>query len=243
MRQWIAAAGLIMMGLSGCNMQNALTENQQPQQRPRLTMQEVIPPMAPATPEAVEQQNRFLKENTNRFKSRQMAGKYYVLQAKRTFNEEKLDSAIVFFNRAWLMDRNNNEVYWGYGLVYGQQQEYDKALYILYRALDKDKENPRLLTDIATTHLARFYQQSSPDDLQQSKKLLERAVQLHPDDAADTFYKLAVNSYYLYEFAQAWDYLHQSIRQDKSKEDRQLISALLQHERDPEGIYTAQRKR
>ncbi len=229
------------MGLSSCNVQNALTNTPQPE-RPRLTMQEVIPPMAPATPEAAAAQNKFLKENASRFKSRQLGSKYYVLQAKRNFNEEKLDSALLYFNRAWLMDRTNNEVYWGYGLVYGQQQEYSKALYILYRALDKDKENPRLLTDIATTHLSRFYQKSTLEDLQQSRKLLERALKLHPKNAADIYYKLAVNSYYLYEFGQAWDYLHQSIRQDKSKEDQVFIAVLLEQRKDPEGIYVAQRK-
>ncbi|AKD04653.1 hypothetical protein POKO110462_19000 [Pontibacter korlensis] len=239
MRQWKAAAAVVAIGLSSCNTQNAITEEQQPQQ-PRLTMQEVIPPMAPATPEAVAKQNKFLQENVDRFKSRQLASEYYVLQAKRTFNEQKLDSAMIFFNRAWLMDRSNNSIYWGYGLVYGQQEEYDKALYILYRALDKDKENPRLLTDVATTHLARFYQRSNPEDLQQSKKLLERALQLNPDHAADTYYKLAVNSYYLLDFGQAWDYLHQSIRHDKNKEDRTFISALLEKESDPQGVYVQQ---
>lgn len=242
MQKWIAAAGALALGLSGCNMQNALTENHQPQQA-RLTMQEVIPPMAPATPEAAAKQNKFLEENKGRFKSTKLAADYYVLQAKRTFNEDKLDSALVFFNRAWLMDRSNNEIYWGYGLVYGQQEEYGKALYILYRALDKDKENARLLTDVATTHLARFYQYSTPDDLQQSKKLLERALQLNPDDTADTYYKLAVSSYYLLEFGPAWDYLHQSIRQDKEKEDKTFIAALLAQERDPQGIYVAQPER
>ncbi|MCX2739397.1 tetratricopeptide repeat protein [Pontibacter anaerobius] len=239
MRQWIAAAGMIAISMSGCNMQNALTENQQPQ-RVKLTMQEVIPPMAPATPEAVAEQNKFLEQNVSRFKSRKLASAYYVQQAKRTFNERKPDSAMVYFNRAWLMDRSNNEIYWGYGLVYGHKAQYDKALYILYRALDKDKENTRLLTDVATTHLARYYQQSNPNDLHQSKKLLERALKLNSDNAADTFYKLAVNSYYLLEFGQAWDYLHQSIRQDRGKEDKTFIAALLQHERDPQGVYTRQ---
>ncbi|WP_245905043.1 tetratricopeptide repeat protein [Pontibacter mucosus] len=227
--------------MSSCNMQNAVTEAPQPQ-RPRLTMQEVIPPMAPATQQAVAAQNSFLKKSDETFKSRQLGSQYYVTQAKRMFNEEQLDSAMVNFNRAWLLDRNNMEVYWGYGLVYGQQQAYDKALYILYRALDKDKTNPRLLTDIATTHLSRFYKYSSVDDLQQSKKLLEQALKHTPENAADVYYKLAINSYYLYEFGSAWEYLHRSIRHDQSKEDQTFISALLEQEKDPEGIYVAQSK-
>ncbi|TPE45850.1 tetratricopeptide repeat protein [Pontibacter mangrovi] len=238
MRQWIAAAGLALTaGLSSCNMQNTLTR--QPQTvRPRLTMQEVIPPMAPATKAQEDSQNKFLKDNVSRFRSRKLASQYYVLQAKRTFNQNQPDSAMIFLNRAWLMDRSNNEIYWGYGLAYGQMQEYDKALYLLYRTLDQDKENPRLLTDIATTHLARFYSQSNPTDLQQSRKLLKRALAQNPKNTADTYYKLAINSYYLLDFGQAWHYLHQSIKLDKSKENKKFIAALLQKEQDPAGVYS-----
>lgn len=238
MQKWIAAAGMAVVSLSGCNAPNILAEKQQPRQV-KLTMQEVIPPMVPVNAQEAARQQKFLQKNLGRFKSRKLASKYYVVQAKRTFNEDKLDSAMVYFNHAWLMDSNNNDIYWGYGLVYGQQEEYEKALYILYRALDKDKENPRLLTDVATTHLARFYAYSMPDDLQQSKKLLERALRLDPRDAADAYYKLAVSSYYLREYKQAWRYLHQSILRDKKREDQRFIAVLLEKEHDPEGVYVA----
>ncbi|ARS35033.1 tetratricopeptide repeat protein [Pontibacter actiniarum] len=239
MRYYIAAAAVLMAGLSACSSQNSVMEAQELQQQ-KLTLQDVVPAMAPKTVEAKAKQRKFLKENMSRFKNRKLASDFYVLQARRIFNEDKLDSATLFFNRAWLMDSTNNDVYWGYGLVFGKQEQYDKSLFILYRALEKDSQNPRLLTDVATTHLARFYQHSSLDDLRQSKKLLEQALKLEPENAADTYYKLAVNSYYLRKYADAWDYLHQSIRQDKNKEDKTFIAALLEKEQDPQGVYSDQ---
>ncbi|GAB3195810.1 tetratricopeptide (TPR) repeat protein [Pontibacter aydingkolensis] len=237
MRNWIVAIGLVTAGISGCNTQNAITENKQVAQQPVLSMSDVIPVKKPVTARQKASQQKFLKDNTKRFKSRKMAGKYYVLQAQRNFNEHKLDSATHLFGRAWLMDSTNNDILWGYGKVYGEQKAYDKALFILYLALEKDKTNPQLLTDVATSHLNRFYATSSPDDLLQSKKLLQEAVKINPKQTG-AYYKLAINSYYLKEYEHAWEYLHQSISSKKAKADKTFIAALLDKQKDPKGVYT-----
>ncbi len=199
-------------------------------------MADVVPVMRPATPRVRQQQQKFVKENLKRFSSGKAAGAHYVTEAKRNFNDEKPDSAAYLFGRAWLLDSTNNDIFWGYGLVYGQQKQFDKSLFILYKAHKADKENPRLLTDIATSHLGRFYEASSPDDLLKSRKLLEEAIKLAPDEE-DAYYKLAISCYYLQDYPKAWEYLHKSLRQDKAIADKKFISALLAKHRDPEGIY------
>ena len=115
-------------------------------------------------------------------------------------------------------------------------KEYDKALVMLNRALDANKSNPNLLTDVATSYLGRFYQTSNPKDLQQSKKLLEKAVKLDATNA-DALYKLAISSYYLQEYTKAWDSLHKSVKKDKKIADQKFITALLRKQPDPKGIY------
>lgn len=236
MRSWMIAAGIALTaGLGACSSQSAITENKQVP-KPDLTMADVVPVKQPATAAEKQQQKIFLAKNTKRFKSRKAASAYYALEAKRNFNEEKMDSASYLFGRAWLMDSTNNDVYWGYGLVYGQQKSFDKALFILYRALEKDQHNPRLLTDLATSHLGRFYAESNPDDLMQSRKLLERAVHYSPDKA-DAYYKLAISHYYLQEYGKAWEYLHKSISKDQDMADPAFIAALLEKQQDPSGKY------
>ena len=225
----------IIAGLSACNFQNAITENKQAP-RSTLTMADVIPVKKPVTLQERQQRQRFLVNNTKRFKSRKTASAFYAMEAKRNFNEEKLDSAAHLFGRAWIMDSTNNDVYWGFGLVYGQQNHYEKALFVLYKALENDRQNPRLLTDVATSHLGRFYAESNPEDLLQSKKLLEKAVKYSPDKA-DAYYKLAISSYYLQEYRQAWEYLHKSLSKDKSLADASFIAALLEKQQDPSGKY------
>ncbi|WP_242919204.1 tetratricopeptide repeat protein [Pontibacter liquoris] len=237
MRNWIAAAGLSLLGLTACNTSENVVEQTQAPESPVITMADIMPVVQAKTPQAKAKQEKFLKQNVKRFRSRKLAAAYYVAQAKRTFNEQKLDSAKYLFSRAWLMDSTNKAIYRGYGRIYGQQKEYNKALFILYRALEADRQNPQLLTDIATSHLGRFYETSDPADLQQSKKLLEQAVTLAPDQA-DTYYKLAINSYYLQEYGKAWRYLHQSLHQDREIADKHFISALLAKQNDPRGIYT-----
>jgi Tfp pilus assembly protein PilF len=238
MRRYLVPAVGLTLGLSACNTQNAITENQQPL-KPVLTMADVVPVLQPETPEAKVKQEVFLQENAARFKSRELASAYYVLQAKRNLSEGKLDSASHLFGSAFLMDSTNSDIYWGYGMVYGQQQLYDEALFVLYHALGKDKNNPRLLNDIATSHLNRFYITSNPEDLLQSRKLLEQAVQLAPDEA-DAYYKLAINSYYLQEYGSAWEYLHKSIGRNNAIADKTFIAALLEKKQDPRGLYAPQ---
>lgn len=229
----------LALGLSACNTQNAITESNYSPLHSTITMADVVPVMEPETAEAKANQEKFLQENVDRFKSRELAGEYYVLQAQRAFNEEKLDSASYLFGRAYLMDSTNNDIYWGYGMVYGREQKYDEALFLLYRALEKDRGNPRLLNDVATSHLSRFYVHADPDDLIQSRKLLEQAVQLSPDEAS-AYYKLAINCYYLREYGSAWSYLHKSIRRDKEIADKAFIAALLEKQQDPQGLYSPQ---
>lgn len=221
--------------MAACTSQNAITENRQAP-RPELTMADVITARKALTPQEKQQLKRTLDRDAKRFRNRKAASAYYVFQAKRNFNEEKLDSASHLFGRAWLMDSTNNEVYWGYGLVYGQQKAYDKALFVLYHALQKDQHNPRLLTDLATSHLGRFYAESNPEDLMQSRKLLETAVRYSPN-AADAYYKLAISHYYLQEYGKAWSYLHKSISKDKGVADAAFIAALLEKQQDPAGKY------
>lgn len=239
MRNWIVALGLLAAGTSACNTLSAITKTKKEEtvQVSALSMADVVPVKKPKTAAQKSAQQKFIKSSTKRFKSKTVASKYYVWQAQRNFNQHKLDSATYLFGRAWLLDSTNNDILWGFGKIYGEQKAHDKALFILYRALDKDKNNPQLLTDIATSHMNRFYTTSNPEDLVQSKKLLQQAVKLAPKQPA-TYYKLAINSYYLKEYDLAWKYLHLSTASKKAKADKNFVLALLDKQKDPKGVYT-----
>lgn len=236
MRSTLIVPFLLFLGLYACQAPAVLTRSPQPVAQPALTLADVMPVTNPDTPEALAKQAAFVEENVTKFRSPALASEYYVLQAQRTFQEEKLDSATYFYSRAYLMDSTNNDIYWGYGLVHGQQQRYDKALFALNYALEKNPNNARLLNDIATTHLSRFYESSNPADLLLSKQMLERAVVLSPEEA-DLYYKLAINNYYLQEYERAWEYLHKSQALDASLGDAAFIEALLEKQQDPQAKY------
>ncbi len=231
----VTAVVLLMMVLNGCKT-SPVTKGKTTVKKNSYNTAALVPVKKPRTAKEKQLQDRFVKTSIKRFKSRQKAGVYYVAQAKRNYNQEKVDSAKYLFGRAWILDSMNTDIYWGYGKVYGEQKEYDKALVMLNRALDANKSNPNLLTDVATSYLGRFYQTSNPKDLQQSKKLLEKAVKLDATNA-DALYKLAISSYYLQEYTKAWDSLHKSVKKDKKIADQKFITALLRKQPDPKGIY------
>lgn len=234
MFKWIIGASMLL-SITACTTQQITQDNTHPE-LPALTLKELIPVTKPATAKARALEASRIKKDLTRFKDQPSAAAYYVTQAKRTFNENKIDSATYLFGKAWQLDSLNTDVYWGFGLVYGKQKKFDKALFILYHALEKDAANPHLLKAIATSHLGRYYKQKDVSDLVESKKLLEKAQQLKPDEA-DTYYKLAINNYYLSNYRDAWKYLHQSIKQDKKMADKVFISALLEKQKDPMHIY------
>jgi tetratricopeptide (TPR) repeat protein len=77
----------------------------------------------------------------------------------KAYYQGDLETAIKRFNQAWMFDRENAEVYWGFGLVMGQrssQEEPEKNLEesvrFLKMAVDRDKKNGRILGDLAFSY-------------------------------------------------------------------------------------------
>ncbi|MEZ0297700.1 MAG: tetratricopeptide repeat protein [Candidatus Methylacidiphilales bacterium] len=103
----------------------------------------------------------------------------------KLYNEGDLDTAMKRFNQAWMFDRENAEVYWGFGLVMGQRarkedtkKNLEESIRFLKMAVDKDKQNGKILGDLAFSHtIMGYYLESNKED---GKDNFEKARELYP---------------------------------------------------------------
>ncbi|MDD3815382.1 MAG: hypothetical protein PHZ02_12150 [Desulfocapsaceae bacterium] len=100
-----------------------------------------------------------------------------------------LDTAIKRFNQGWMFDRENPEVYWGFGLIMGQrssqespEQNLKESIRFLHMATEKVPENGRIIGDLAfsNTILGHYYN---------SEKKNNNLANEHFDKASDLFIK------------------------------------------------------
>ena len=103
----------------------------------------------------------------------------------KAYYEGDLDTSIKRFNQAWMFDRENPEVYWGFGLLMGQRasqeepkKNLEESIRFLKMAVDRDKKNGRILGDLAFSYtLLGHYLESNKES---GKESFEKARVLFP---------------------------------------------------------------
>jgi tetratricopeptide (TPR) repeat protein len=105
----------------------------------------------------------------------------------KAYYQGDLDTAIKRFNQGWMFDRENPEVYWGFGLIMGQrasQEDPEKCLKESIRFLklanDRAPEDGRIIGDLAFSHtiLGHYYQSTGQSD-KQVREHFETAGELY----------------------------------------------------------------
>ncbi len=104
----------------------------------------------------------------------------------RAYYQGDFDTAIKRFNQGWMFDRENPEVYWGFGLIMGQrasQEEPESSLKesirFLQMATEKVPENGRIIGDLAFSNtIIGHYYKSEKTNIKLSKKHFDIANNL-----------------------------------------------------------------
>ncbi len=107
----------------------------------------------------------------------------------KAYYQGDFDTAIKRFNQGWMFDRENPEVYWGFGLIMGQrisqedpEQSLKESIRFLQMATEKAPGNGRIIGDLAfsNTILGHYYK---------SEKTNINLANEHFDIASDLFIK------------------------------------------------------
>jgi|LSQX01.3.fsa_nt_gb tetratricopeptide (TPR) repeat protein len=112
------------------------------------------------------------------------------------YYEDDLDTAMKQFNQAWILDRENSEAYWGFGLIMGRRASREdpeanlkESIRFLQMAGERDPKNGRIMGDLAFSHtILGYYYQSKRKKGNRAKthfkaagKLFENAYHADPD--------------------------------------------------------------
>ena len=91
----------------------------------------------------------------------------------KAFYQGDFDTAIKRFNQGWMFDRENPDVYWGFGLIMGQRASEEnpetslkESLRFLEMAHAMKPKNGRIIGDLAFSHtiLGHYYKSEQKKD-------------------------------------------------------------------------------
>jgi len=116
----------------------------------------------------VEQNNEFSKSAVD------LGWKY--------FYQGDLDTAIKRFNQGWMFNRENPDVYWGFGVIMGArasleepEKNLNESIRLLQMANEKRPEDRGIIGDLAFSHtiLGHYYKSELSDDTKAQRQFRE----------------------------------------------------------------------
>ncbi|MFA5177575.1 MAG: hypothetical protein WC440_05475 [Candidatus Omnitrophota bacterium] len=127
----------------------------------------------------------------------------------KAYYQGDLNTAIKRFNQAWMFDRENYEVYWGFGLIMGRRASQEapetslkESIRFLQIANGKNPKNGRIIGDLAFSHtLLGYYYKSEQKKNKEAEEQFEKAGKLFADAfMADPKYPPTVANWSVFYF-------------------------------------------
>ncbi len=97
----------------------------------------------------------FIRDNTLRYKTRQAASSAFAAQGWTALRAKQLDTAMLRFNHAWLLNPKNYSAFWGFGAVLSERGKLLDAMEYLETArelIDDPTQRSALLADLGNLH-------------------------------------------------------------------------------------------
>ncbi|MCT2561067.1 tetratricopeptide repeat protein [Chryseobacterium herbae] len=163
--------------------------------------------------EQIKADNEFKNEVLKKFNSPEEASKKMV-ETGFGYIYEKGDfmTAMKRFNQAFLFNKNNADIYYGYGTIYFNLGAYEEAREQFNKGLKINPDHSEMLTDYGTTYLGDFYESADKTNASENEKLwtaaenyFNRSLKINNKNS-NTIYKLSIVSMYLKKCEQAQKY-------------------------------------
>ncbi len=131
----------------------------------------------------IESDKIFLADCDKQFNSRKEAAKYHIDRAWNYFYKGQLDTSIMRFNQAWLLDSLNADVYWGFGNILGLKKQFKESIFYFQKSIKLNPLNPNVYECISTSYGQLFFETKKIDFLNLTFDNLNKAIQLNPNNA------------------------------------------------------------
>jgi Tfp pilus assembly protein PilF len=182
---------------------------------------------APLTKELEKCNEEFIRCATKEGASREAASQGVIKLAWQYFYKKDLKTAMRRFNQAWLLDPNNAEAFYGFGVLVSLQGKTDQAASFYKKALELNPNHPMALANLARSYKDKAYdlyrkkRLQYPDDevkriMGEALALYEKASQVATagsdlrltdldSDLSYIYYQWAVALEFNGEYAKAWE--------------------------------------
>jgi len=189
------------------------------------------------TEQEQKQDEKFLKSCDASFKTRQEASSFFMERGWEYYAEGEVDTAMYRFNLAWLLNPDNGDTYWAFGLVSSANNKQEEALKLFEKAIVYQPKSSLLHSDIASVYMNMYKQKDKRKHLKNATKYLNKAVEL---DATNAFalYSLSEVSYLQKNYDKAWNYLHQARNIDMASMNYSFLYDLMDKMPDPQGFFS-----
>lgn len=175
------------------------------------------------TQEMIASDEEFIATCIQQDGTRELASRHASKRGWDFFYRGDADTAMKRFNQAWLLDPNNPETHWGFGIIMSTRMDLEEAEKHFSRALELDPNNGRLLSDAAFCKVNCGSAFSSAPNAQQgyfkdAESLFERGL------AADNKYPLlhfqwAILKYHQRDYKGAWEKISDAQKRGMTERD------------------------
>ncbi len=154
------------------------------------------------TKEEIKADKVFIKEIMTSFKSNTEASNHMVELGFKYLYRGDLKTAMYRFNQAFLLDKDNSNIFWGYGAIYMALGKFDLSREQYKEGLKVNPKNDNILIDYGTTYLGEFYnfyklnESKAQDKLNSAIEKLSEAYEMNSSNP-NASYKLSIC--YLYK--------------------------------------------
>ena len=135
-------------------------------------------------PEQIKSDNDFFQECDKNFSSRKEAAQYFVGKGWEYFYKNDFDSSMKRFNQAWLLDKTNAEVFWGFGNLLGLKRQPKESIPFFEKSIELNPNNSKVYESLSTSHGQLFYQTKKIEHLNLTIDNLKKAIKLDKTNAS-----------------------------------------------------------
>jgi Tfp pilus assembly protein PilF len=133
--------------------------------------------------EQINSDNEFLADCDKEFKTRKEASQKYIEKAWGYFYNNDTSTSMKRFNQAWLLDKDNAEIYWGFGNLMGIRHEVKQSIPLFEKSIKLNPKNAKVYESMATSYGQLFYETKKVEYLNSTIKNLKSAIKLDQNNA------------------------------------------------------------
>ncbi len=146
--------------------------------------------------EQIKNDNEFLAECDKQFKSRKEAAEKYVEKAWGYFYNNEPETSMKRFNQAWLLDKNNAEIYWGFGNLMGMKHELKQSISLFEKSIKLNPNNAKVYESMSTSYGQLFFETKKVEYLDLTIINLKSSLKLDPNNAKNYGSLTSAYAYY-----------------------------------------------